>query len=315
MTAGSESPTDPAPGPASDPVSEAAPDSASGPASSRGAGLRLTILGSGTLLPDRHHRSAAHLIEAGGLRCLVDCGAGTVHGFDEHGVAWQRLDAVVFSHYHTDHIGDLPALLFALKHGVRPARTEPLTLVGPPGLLTRLEAMADAFGDHVEDPGFPLRTDEIHRRGSWRFEPKERGEGGLRVDFHPTPHTEASVAQRWQFEGHVVAYTGDTGPPDADLVDFLSDADVLVAETSLPDTTDVDNHLTPGRVAELATAAEPGLLITTHVYPPLDPEGIPGMVAEAGYEGRVEAGVDGLLVEIGGQQGQAGDRAIVVRGP
>jgi len=309
-----------------------------------GSGLLLTVLGSGTLLPNRHHRSAAHLVEAGALRCLVDCGAGTVHGFDEHDVAWQRLDAVVFSHYHTDHIGDLPALLFALKHGVRPAREEPLTLIGPPGLLARLEAMAEAFGDHIEDPGFPLHTEEIDRRGSWRFESKARdgdsaGDGKpgrgerighdwqegddphrkeLRVDFHPTPHTESSVAQRWQFEGHVIAYTGDTGPADGELVDFLSDADVLVAETSLPDSTDVENHLTPGRVAELAKVAEPGLLITTHVYPPLAPDRIPDLLAEAGYEGRVEPGVDGLVVEIGAVgRGESpdGSRGIVVRRP
>ena len=295
MSSGSSSGSDPdaISGPAPEPTSRTVSD----------GGLRLTVLGSGTLLPDRRHRSAAYLVEGGGRRCLVDCGAGTVHGFDEHGVAWQLLDAVVFSHYHTDHIGDLPALLFALKHGVQPPRLEPLSILGPPGLLVRLEAMAEAFGDHVEDPGFPLRTEEIGRRGSWQFARSDEGsdpdEEALRVDFHPTPHTDESVAHRWQLGGHVIAYTGDTGPPDADLVDFLSDADVLIAETSLPDSTDMENHLTPSRVAALARDAEPGVLIPTHVYPQLGRDGLPGLLAGAGYEGRIEMGVDGLVVEIG----------------
>lgn len=286
--------------------------------------LRLTVLGSGTLLPDRHHHSAAFLVEGCGVRCLVDCGAGTVHGFDRHGVDWQTLDALAFSHYHTDHLGDLPALLFALKHGVRPARTRPFTLVGPPGLHRRLGALAEAFGEHVEDPGFPLHVEEVDRRGGWHFGSaagarEVGGEGGsgedpgapeLRVDFHPTPHTDRSVAHRWQAEGRVVAYTGDTGPPDPDLVDFLSDADVLIAETSLPDSTEMENHLTPSRVAALAREARPGLLITTHVYPPLVPEEVPGLVAKAGYGGRTEAGVDGLVVELGG-----GGEPLTVRRP
>lgn len=275
--------------------------------------LRLTVLGSGTLLPHRDHHSAAFLVEGCGIRCLMDCGAGTVHGFHRHGVDWRTLDAVVFSHYHTDHLGDLPALLFALKHGVRPTRVRPFTLVGPPGLHCRLEALADAFGEHMADPGFPLHVEEVDRRGGWHFGSRAReadtgdaGAGGapgapeLRVDFHPTPHTDRSVAQRWQAGGRVVAYTGDTGPPDPDLVDFLSDADVLVAEASLPDATEMENHLTPSRVAALAREAEPGLLITTHVYPPLEPEEVPGMVAESGYGGRTEAGFDGLVVELGG---------------
>lgn len=270
--------------------------------------LRLTVLGSGTLLPDRDHHSAAHLVEGGGLRCLVDCGAGTVHGFHRHGVRWEELDAVAFSHYHTDHLGDLPAVLFALKHGIRPPRSRPLTLLGPPGLRDRLRALAEAFGDHVEDPGFPLHVEEIGRKGSWHFVAgpgRGAGSSDLRVDFHPTPHAEESVAHRWQAGGRVIAYTGDTGPPDPDLVAFLSGVDVLVAEVSLPDPTDMENHLTPRRVAALARGAEPGLLITTHVYPPLDPERVPELVAEAGFGGRVEAGADGLVVEIGGEPGGA----------
>lgn len=257
-----------------------------------GIGPRLTVVGSGTLLPDDDRRSSAYHLRAGGLDCLLDCGSGTLHGFDRHGIEWQALDVVAFSHYHTDHLGDLAPLLFALKHGPRPPRSAPLTILGPPGLLERLDGLAAAFGESVEDPGFPLELVEVGRSGSW-----SGPDGGPALRFHPTPHTERSVAHRWEADGVVVAYTGDTGP-DAELAGFLAGADVLVCEVSLPDSADMDNHLTPRSAAELARRAQPRLLVTTHVYPPLVPAEVPAQVRAAGFSGRAEAARDGMVVEV-----------------
>lgn len=256
---------------------------------------RLTVLGSGTLLPDDRRRSPAHLLEAPGRSILLDCGSGTVHGFERHGVAWRSLSAVVFSHYHTDHIGDLAPFLFALKHGVRPARVEPITLVGPPGLRDMLDGLERAFGDHVRAPGFSLEVRELGRAGSL-----EAGDG-LRLRFQPTNHTDRSVAHRWEGEGWSVGYSGDTGP-DPGLAPFFAGVDLLVCECGVPDDSEVETHLAPRELAALARQTEPGLLVTTHVYPPLVPERVPGLIREAGYGGEVVAGTDGLAVEVGGSR-------------
>jgi len=255
--------------------------------------VTLTVLGSGTLLPDDAHHSPAFHLRAGGLRCLLDCGSGTLHGMARYGLSWSDLDVLAFSHFHTDHLGDLAPLFFAFRHGLRPPRTEPLTLVGPPGLEERLEALAAAFGDHVIDPGFPVRVRELGRRAGW-----QAPGAVLRVRFHPTAHTDRSVAHRWEAGGCMVAYTGDTGP-QPELGAFLRGADVLISECGLPDGTEMELHMTPSRVAVLAREARPRLLITTHVYPPLVPEEVPELVAEAGWAGRVEAGRDGMVVELG----------------
>lgn len=257
-----------------------------------GPDVRLTVLGSGTLLPDDDRRSACHHLRAGDFRGLLDCGSGAVHGFDRHGVAWQELDAVALTHFHTDHIGDLGPLLFALKHGVRPPRTEPLTVLGPPELRRVVDGLAQAFGEYVLDPGFPVRVEERGRTGTWSAEG-----GSPRVRFHPTPHTDHSVAHRWEGDGWVVGYTGDTGP-DADTAAFLAGADVLVTEVAVPDSSTVEHHLSPRSAAELARAAQPGLLVTTHVYPPLVPDEVPELVRRAGFTGRVAPARDGLVVEI-----------------
>lgn len=251
---------------------------------------RLTVLGAGTLLPDDDRRSAAHLLEGGGVRALLDCGSGALHGFERRGVDWRALTHLVFSHYHTDHIGDLAPVLFALKHGIRAGREEPLTVLGPPGLLRVLEGLRIAFGNFVEDPGFPLRVRELGRSGGW-----ESDDGGVALRFRPTPHTDHSVAHRWELGDRVVGYTGDTGP-DPELAPFFAGADLLVAECSVPDDSEVETHLSPSGVAELARGCQPGLLLLTHLYPPLEPGTAAELVRRAGYAGRVEVARDGVCV-------------------
>ena len=93
----------------------------------------LTVLGSGTLVPDHRRHSPAFLLSEGNARLLLDCGSGILDGMDRYGVAWSKLTHIALSHFHTDHIGGLAPLMFALSHGVVPARTTPLSIVGPPG--------------------------------------------------------------------------------------------------------------------------------------------------------------------------------------
>lgn len=263
--------------------------------------MRVTILGSGTLLPDDDHRSAAHLVEDGGRRLLLDCGPGTVHGFARHGVRWRELDLVAVSHFHTDHVGDLPGLLWALRHGAG-GREAPLTLVGPPGMRAFLEALASAFGPHVLDPSFPLEVVEISRRGEWIL---PDGSGRLRA--HPVPHTDEAVAWRWSGNEAEVGYTGDTGEDPA-LGPFFRGVQVLIAECALPDGKEPEAHLTPGSVARLAREVAPEVLVLTHLYPDVPADDLPDLLSSSGYTGEIVVGRDGLLVE-----GRPG--AWTIRGP
>lgn len=123
--------------------------------------IRLVTVGTGTVSPSATRASAAHWVEAGTARLLLDCGAGTVHGLARHGLPWFDITHVAITHFHTDHIGELPALLFAMKYGAKQPRTEPLTIIGPVGFTSRLSALAAAFGAWVTEPGFPLDVAEI----------------------------------------------------------------------------------------------------------------------------------------------------------
>ena len=256
--------------------------------------MRVTILGSGTLIPADARHSAAHVVAGSGFVVLMDCGSGTVHGLDRHGIAWHELTHLAISHFHTDHVGDVAALLWAFRNGLPAPRTRPLWVLGPPGLAAFMEGLAGAFGEFVRDPGFPVEVVEMARRDRW-----ESPGGGLVVSTHPTVHTDRSVAFRVESGGEAVGYTGDAGPDEA-LFSFFEGVDVMISECCDPDPPADPNHLTPSGVARLGRAARPRALVTTHVYPPLDPAAIPDLVRGAGYPGVVTAGFDGLVIDMKG---------------
>jgi ribonuclease BN (tRNA processing enzyme) len=260
--------------------------------------VRVWVVGSGTLIPQPHRGSPAHWVEAGTLRVLMDCGAGALRTLARLGLGWQGLSHLILTHFHTDHVGELAALLFALKNGVVGGRRAPLTILGPTGLNAHLVALAQAHGDHIRDPGFPLVVQEVQPGESWLSEAD-----GLQIRTLSTRHSLNSMAVRLEVEGQCVGYTGDAGPRP-ELGPFFRGCNLLISECSHPDGKGMETHLTPGDLAGMAREAAPDLLIPVHCYPPLEPADVPGLLEKAGYSGRVVPGSDGLgiVLEKGGAE-------------
>ena len=256
--------------------------------------MRLTVLGSGTFLPDDQRHSPAHLVETEDATLLLDCGFGTVHGFDRHRIAWRGITHVALTHFHMDHVGDLAPLLFALRHSVGPTREEPLVVLGPPKMEGFMARLADAHGSFVTDPGFPLEIVELVGNADWA-DPQ----GRFLLRAHPTPHTEMSLAYRVESGLESLGYTGDTGPSE-ELAHFLKGVALLVAECSLPDPPALLTHLSPRSLADMAGRISPDLLVVSHLYPPLRPHSLPRLLKEAGYTREMVVALDGMRVNVSG---------------
>lgn len=249
--------------------------------------MRVVVVGAGTAAPHPREVCSAYWVEHAGVRLLLDCGPGAVHGLARHALPWPTVTHLAISHFHTDHIGDVAFLLFALRHGTLPARSEKLVVVGPVGIRDHFRALAAAFGSYVEEPGFELVFEEIASG-----DPLTLGDG-VTLSAFKTPHTPESLAYRIDARAQGIVYTGDTGA-DANLGTWARGADILIAECSLPDESAIDTHLTPTRIAQLARSAQPRVLLVTHVYPQLQGADLPELIRNAGWSGPVLLAAGGL---------------------
>ena len=74
---------------------------------------------------------------------LVDCGASSLIAMRQQQIDPRDVSKILITHLHGDHFGGLP--FFLLDAQLVSKRTEPLTLVGPPGLEERLLAAMEIF--------------------------------------------------------------------------------------------------------------------------------------------------------------------------
>jgi ribonuclease BN (tRNA processing enzyme) len=199
---------------------------------------------------------------------------------------------VILSHFHPDHWGELPMLVYALKYTTVPARKEPLVILGPRGVVRLVKQLAEGYGPWLLDPGFPIGILDMQDGEPF---PLDRD---VNLETFPVPHTPESVALSLTAPEGRLVYTGDTGP-SSKLARWAAGADLLLAECSLPADMALDTHLTPEQAGELAREAGARRLVLTHFYPPVE-NSDPARVAGGRFGGPVTAARDGDRFTIGG---------------
>ena len=252
--------------------------------------MRLTTLGTGTAAPSRGRAQSGHLVSAGAIHLLMDCGSGVTTRLADFGVPWQAITHLALTHFHADHVTDVPTLLYAWRYGQLPPRSEPLQVIGPVGTLRLLSAFAGVFGDGLLSLGFPISVHEILPGADVLL-----GDD-IRLRCLKVPHTDESVAYSVEHGGRRIVYTGDTGPSEA-LGRWAARCDVLLAECSLPESMAIATHLTPAQCGALGAAAQPDVLALTHFYPPVEAVDIRGHVG-AQFGGTVALATDGWTLDL-----------------
>ena len=102
------------------------------------ASMELVLLGTGSPLPNPDRCGAGQVVIAGDTRVMVDCGWGAARRLPGAGIPPPRVDAVLYTHLHSDHITDTPDLLIMRWAG---GARKPLRVFGPVGT----KAMMDGF--------------------------------------------------------------------------------------------------------------------------------------------------------------------------
>ena len=252
--------------------------------------MRLTTVGTGTAAPWPGRVQSGHLVDAGNVRLLMDCGSGIATRLADLRIEWQTITHLAITHFHADHIVDIPTLLYAWRYGQLPPRSERLDIIGPVGTLQLLSRFAAIFGDDLLALGYPLSIREMVPGDGIVLA------GGVHLRCTKVPHTEESMAYSVEAGGRRIVYTGDTGP-DGAFGAWAHGCDILLVECSLPDAMAITTHLTPTQCGALGAAAEPGVLALTHFYPPVEAVDIRGEVATR-FGGRVVLATDGWSLDL-----------------
>jgi ribonuclease Z len=240
--------------------------------------MHVTILGSGSPLPDPDRAGPATLVRAGGRDLLFDCGRGVLMRAAAAGSGPGAFDTVLLTHLHSDHVTDFNDV-FTMRWAMA-AAPNPLRVVGPPGTARFVEATATMLRDdigyrraHHDDLDWdpPVEVTEL-TEGVVFDDP------GVRVVAAPTDHrpVHPTVGYRIEADGASVAIAGDT-VPCAGLDDLCRGASVYVQTTirrslvesiPIPRLQDIlDYHSSIEDAAATATRAGVRTLVLNHLVP------------------------------------------------
>nr|WP_026460418.1 MBL fold metallo-hydrolase [Schaalia suimastitidis] len=196
---------------------------------------------------------------------VLDMGPGSFGGLWRH-IDPRDLDAVLFSHCHADHIGDVISLHVHRRWG--PAQgLPPILLVGPAGLEQRVRQIDGV--DEAEDYSGEFRFATFVDAHSFAVGPltitPARGwhsvdSFGVRIDG---PGAKGQVS---------LFYTGDTDECDS-IVEGARGVDLLLCEAGFMATDEVRGiHLDGARAGRVASRADVTSLLLTHIQPWNDPQ-------------------------------------------
>jgi ribonuclease Z len=258
--------------------------------------LRVVICGSASPLPHPTRARPCTAVIAAGRLWVVDVGPGSWN----HMGGWRippKLGAVLITHFHSDHIGELGE--WNLQSWVN-GREAPLTVIGPEGVQRVVAGFNEAYaldvGYRSAHHGADFMPPAVGTLVAAPFAFAEGAQStvvhdadGLRITAFLVGHAPISpaVGYRFDWRGRSVVVSGDT-VKSANLISAARDADLLVHEaqanhlvailqeisaTSRPRASKVlgdipDYHTSPVQAAEVANEAGVALLVLSHLTPP-----------------------------------------------
>ena len=251
--------------------------------------LRLTVLGSGTIVPSQVRRATSLLLEGGGEDILLDCGPGALQALEDAGKPYHDIHRILITHFHPDHTLGLGRLFSAIRNDTAVTGQHWIVIYGPEGLERFISGWNDLYGGIVPDddmlnlvtmePGYEIDI------------------GDMLITAGPADHGgRPALAYRIERAGRSIVYTGDTARSER-FTQFAAGADLLVSECSFPDEVPAEGHMTPADVGETAASAGAGEVLLVHMYPFFG-EADPAAEVRRRFGGKVTTGRDGMVIEV-----------------
>jgi len=214
--------------------------------------MQITFLGTSAAIPTKHRSLPSIHVKLGKTAMLLDCGDGTTKRIVDSGRSIFKINTVLFSHLHSDHLFGLPALwnsMSLLK------RTRELQIYGPKGTSETIRKLMDV--DSRTMP-FEISIKDLEPNDTFNI-------GKVSVSCAKAEHGVPALAYRLESDGKSMVYTGDTKPAKS-IEKLAKGANVLIHDSTFLSPNDAEkyNHSTSGQAAEIAKKAGVGKLVLTH---------------------------------------------------
>jgi ribonuclease Z len=295
-------------------------------------GLHLVLCGAGSPLPDPKRSGPCVAVIAGQQVFVVDAGSGASRRLPDLRFPQGRIDAILLTHFHSDHIDGLGELL--MQRWVNRGAREPVPIYGPTGVEEVVDGVNRAYrldsAYRVAHHGEAIVPPSGAGGVAHPFPAPAEGQGevvidedGVKVTAFRVDHTpvDPAVGYRFEYGERSLVLSGDTIKSE-NLQRFAEGVDLLVHEALAPHlvavltrgaeaagrkniakiTRDIlTYHASPVDAAEVARDAGVGFLLYYHVVPPLPLAPLESAFLEgvdAVYDGPLAVGRDGTTVHL-----------------
>ena len=260
--------------------------------------MTVILCGTGSPLADPERAGACTAVIAGGQLVVVDTGPGSWETLDLTKVPTGKLSAVLLTHFHSDHIGDLGE---AITQSWIAGRDQPLDVYGPVGTKQVVDGFDAAYSQdadyrtlhhdeqHMPRAAAPAVAHEIALGAAADADARVFDRNGLKVTMFRVLHDPVTpaVGYRFEYKGNVVVVSGDTAKSESVLV-HAKGADILIHEALNRDmmgriagivsthgnprlgkmaNDTLGYHTSPVEAAEVARDAGVKTLVFSHVVP------------------------------------------------
>ncbi len=250
----------------------------------------IVFLGTAGAMADAEHGNTHLAVLYGAKVLLVDSSGNPAARLRQVGIDPLRVNDIIITHFHPDHVSGVPILLMELW---LLGRRAPVRVHGLEHAITRLQAMMALYE--------PWRWPEFFEV-QYHALPEQAGatvleNSGLRVVSAPVQHLLPTVGLRFEFltEGKVAAYSCDTEPAAA-VVALARSADVLIHEAA----GETRGHSSAEQAGGIAAESGAKALYLVHYHPaPVGgtPDALPAQAAKS-FPGPVTLAVDGMRISI-----------------
>ena len=240
------------------------------------------VLGSAGTVPSPGRACSSILLDG---RILIDCGTGSLMNMVSAGVEFEKIETILLTHLHCDHVSDIVPLLWTMR---MKGRRRPLRVYGPPGTKSSLMDFMALLNTPEGFIDYELLVEDLV--------------GGVSLGEFSTcwaDHTIPALAYRVSIGGKSVCVTGDTRPCER-IIELARGVDLLVHDSSFTrehiDLAWKTGHSTAYQAGDVAENCGARILLLTHLY-----SSDPGKLVEEAsrsYGGRIIISEDLLKIEL-----------------